>query len=155
MNTYLWLKTIHIISSTVLFGTGIGIAYFKWAVDRRADVRAIRVVSERVVIADWLFTMPAVIVQPLTGIAMALEGGYPLFQGWLAWSLALYVVAGACWVPVVWLQLQMRELARFADAGNTELDQRYWRYARYWFGLGVPAFVALLIVYALMVFKPG
>jgi len=154
MSLYLLLKTLHILSATVLFGTGLGIAYFKWTTDRSGDVRAIRVVSERVVIADWLFTTPAIVVQPLTGIALAIEAGYPLFHGWLGLSLLLYLATGACWIPVVWLQYRMRDLARASDAAGVALDRRYWNYARRWFQLGVPAFVALIVVFGLMVARP-
>ena len=154
MSLYLLLKTLHILSATVLFGTGLGIAYFKWTTDRSGDVRAIRVVSERVVIADWLFTTPAIIVQPITGIALATEAGYPLFQGWIGLSLLLYLAAGACWIPVVWLQYRMRDLARASDAAGVALDQRYRDCARLWFRLGVPAFAALIVVFWLMVARP-
>ena len=155
MNTYLWIKWLHILSATVLFGTGIGTAFFKWMTDRSGDVRAIRVVTERVVLADWMFTAPTGILQPTTGIALAVLAGYPLFSGWVIYALLLYALAGACWLVVVWLQLCMRDLARLADDGNTPLPPQYWRYARVWFWLGVPAFCALLAVYWLMVFKPA
>lgn len=153
MSVYLLIKWLHILSSTILFGTGIGIAFFKWITDRSGDVRAIRLSNERTVLADWLFTTPAVIVQPVSGLALALLAGYPVMTGWVAWSLALYAVAGACWLPVVWLQLRMRGLARVADDTGAPLPSLYWRHARTWFWLGVPAFVALLGVYWLMVAK--
>ena len=155
MNADLWIKWLHILSATVLFGTGIGTAFFKWMTDRSGDVRAIRVVTERVVLADWMFTAPTGILQPTTGIALAVLAGYPLFSGWVIYALLLYALAGACWLVVVWLQLRMRDLARLADDGNTPLPPQYWRYARVWFWLGVPAFCALLAVYWLMVFKPA
>jgi uncharacterized membrane protein len=155
MSMYLFIKWLHIISSTILFGTGIGIAFFKWITDRSGDVCAIRLSNERTVLADWLFTTPAVIVQPVSGVALALLAGYPVMTGWVALSLTLYAVAGACWLPVVWLQLRMRALARVADDAGAPLSALYWRHARVWFWLGVPAFVALLGVYWLMVAKPA
>ena len=155
MNADLWIKWLHILSATVLFGTGIGTAFFKWITDRSGDVRAIRVVTERVVLADWMFTAPTGILQPTTGIALAVLAGYPLFSGWVIYALLLYALAGACWLVVVWLQLRMRDLARLADDGNSSLPPQYWRHARVWFWLGVPAFCALLAVYWLMVFKPA
>ena len=154
MSSYLLIKWLHVVSATVLFGTGIGIAFFKWIVDRSGDVRAIRVVTERTVLADWLFTAPAVIVQPISGLWLAHTAGYPFFSGWVGYSLCLYVLAGSCWLPVVWLQIRMRELARVADNEQKPLPQQYWRYARLWFWLGVPAFTALLAVFGLMVLKP-
>ena len=112
MSPYFILKAIHIVSAAVLFGTGLGIAFFNWIADRTENVTAIRVVSEKVVLADWLFTLPAIIVQAVTGFALAGLMGYPLTHGWLAWSVALFILAGACWIPVVWLQIRMRNLAR-------------------------------------------
>jgi uncharacterized membrane protein len=154
MNIYFIIKCLHILSATILFGTGIGIAFFKWVVDLHGDVRAIRIVNERVVLADLIFTTPAVILQPLTGFALAYIAGFPLLSGWLIAATALYLLAGCCWLPVLWLQLRMRDLARIADAENTPLPQQYWVQARIWFWLGVPAFCSLLFVFWLMVYKP-
>jgi uncharacterized membrane protein len=155
VNIYLWIKTLHILSAGVLFGTGLGIAYFKWTVDRSGHVGAIRVTSEKVVIADRIFTSVAVVVQPITGIELAQIAGFPLLEGWIGYTLLLYVLIGLCWLPVVFLQIRMRDLARTADRDGMPLPDRYWRYCRMWHWLGVPAFSLLLIVYWLMVFKPG
>ena len=94
MNSYLMLKVIHVTSAAVLFGTGLGIAFFKWITDRTENAAAIQVVSDKVVLADWLFTLPAIVVQALTGLALARLLGYPLAHGWLAWSIALFCLAG-------------------------------------------------------------
>lgn len=155
MNSYLILKVIHITSAAVLFGTGLGIAFFKWIADRSGSVSAIRVVSEKVVIADWLFTLPAIIVQAVTGVALMRTLNYSLSQAWLAWSIVLFCVAGLCWLPVVWLQIRMRNLARESEhAGAASIGQGYHLYARVWFWLGVPAFAAVILVFWLMVTKP-
>ena len=155
MSAYVLVKVLHVISATILFGTGIGIAYFKWAVDRSRNVQAMRVVAERVVLADWLFTSPAIVVQLASGLVLAHLAGYPITRGWLACALLLYLLAGACWIPVVVLQLRMRTLIREAAAGGADLDPRYWSYCRSWFRLGVVAFSALIAVFWLMVAKPG
>ena len=154
MTIYLMVKCLHIVSATILFGTGIGIAFFKWITDRSADVRAIRISAERTVLADWIFTTPAVIVQPFSGLAMAHLAGYQISSGWISYSIGLYALAGCCWLPVVWLQIRMRAIARMADAANAPLPPMYWAYSRIWFWLGVPAFLSLLAVYWLMVAKP-
>lgn len=154
MNAYFLLKAIHVISAAVLFGTGLGIAFFKWITDRTGNAAAIRVVSEKVVLADWLFTLPAIIVQLLTGLMLARLLGYPLTHGWLGWSLALFCLAGACWLPVVWLQIRMRDLARRSEREGLPLRADYRAYARLWFWLGVPAFAAVVLVFWLMVAKP-
>jgi uncharacterized membrane protein len=154
MNAYLALKTVHVVSSTVLFGTGLGIAFFKWIIDRSGDVRAIRLIAERVVFADTVFTTPALLVQAATGLALVRSAGFPWTQGWVATAIALYLFAGACWLPVVWLQIRMRDLARLADRHHAVLPALYRRYARRWFWLGVPAFGALILIFWLMVAKP-
>jgi len=154
MNLYLVIKWLHILSATVLFGTGIGIAFFKWSTDRSGDVRAIRIVAERTVTADWIFTTPAVIIQPISGLGMMVIGHYPIYTGWIVLGTGMYLVAGACWLPVVWLQLKMRDIARAADGADSQLPPKYWKLTKSWFWLGVPAFSALVAVYWLMVFKP-
>lgn len=154
MTSYMLLKLLHVLSSTVLFGTGMGIAFFKWITDRTGDVRAIRIVTERTVLADYVFTTPAVIVQPVTGLAMVWLAGYPLFSTWIVWSIGLYLLAGVCWLPVVWLQIRMRDLARVADQDGSALPPLYWRYQRLWFALGIPAFSALVVIFWLMLNKP-
>jgi len=155
MTTYMLLKLLHVLSSTVLFGTGMGIAFFKWITDRTGDVRAIRIVTERTVLADYVFTTPAVILQPITGFAMIWLAGYPLFSTWIVWSVMLYLLAGVCWLPVVWLQIRMRDIARVADSAGTPLPPGYWRLARWWFLLGIPAFSALVVIFWLMLNKPA
>jgi len=152
---YLWIKVLHVVSATVLFGTGLGIAFFKVTGDGSANVKAMRVVGERVVWADWLFTTPAIVVQAVTGVALARIAGFPLLSGWVLAAIVLYCVAGVCWLPVVWLQIRMRDLARAAERAEAPVDARYWRYARLWFWLGVPAFAAVLGVFVLMVLKPA
>lgn len=154
---YLSLKTLHILSMLLLFGTGLGSAFYKWMADRSGNLAHIAVTNRHVVLADWLFTTPTVIFQPISGLAMASLAGYSLSSDWIAISLALYVFAGACWLPVVWLQIRMQRLSAEALAQQTELPAAYWRLARCWFWLGLPAFTAMLLVVALMVFKhiPG
>jgi uncharacterized membrane protein len=152
---YLWLKWAHIVSSTVLFGMGAGIAFFFLRAQRTGDVRVIAAVGREVVIADAIFTASAVILQPLTGFAMAVLAGYPLFVGWLRWSIVLYVLIGACWLPVVGLQIRMRNLAIRAAEEGTSLPAAYFRCYRWWFALGWPGFIGVLIVFYLMVAKPG
>ena len=155
MSSYSILKAIHIATGAVLFGTGLGIAFFKWITDRTGEVVAIRVVSEKVVLADWLFTLPAIVVQLLTGLALARLMGYPISHGWLALSLVLFCLAGACWIPVVWLQIRMRNLARKSEREGLPVPAVYRAYARLWFWLGVPAFAAVVLVFWIMVAKPG
>lgn len=149
---YALVKVLHILSATLLFGTGLGTAYFMWSANRTRDARVIASVARHVVRADWLFTTPAVIFQPLSGAWLAHAAGYP-WSGWLGASLALYGLAAACWLPVVWLQLRMRRLAAEAARHGQVLPARYWRYAQIWFWLGVPAFAAVVGIFFLMVVK--
>ncbi|HEY1181341.1 MAG TPA: DUF2269 domain-containing protein [Rhodocyclaceae bacterium] len=150
---YLAVKWLHILSATFMFGTGFGTAFYMFFANRSGNVQAIAVVTRWVARADGWFTTPAVIVQPLSGLWMAHTAGFPFDSPWLLWSLGLYALAGACWLPVVWLQLRMRDMAQAAAAKNGELPPRYWRYERIWTVLGFPAFGALIVVYWLMVHK--
>ncbi|MBI5164251.1 MAG: DUF2269 domain-containing protein [Magnetospirillum sp.] len=150
----LTLKLIHILSAILLFGTGLGTAFHGMASNLSKDVRAIAVANRNVVLADWLFTTPTVVIQPVTGIWLAVEQGWALTTGWIVASFALYAVAGACWLPVVWLQLRMRRIAEDAVTQGAELPPLYHRYFRIWFALGWPAFTAMVAIVGLMVFKP-
>lgn len=154
---YTLIKTLHILSMVLLFGTGLGSAFYKWMADRSGVLAHIAVTNRHVVLADWWFTTPTVIFQPLSGLWMLHLLGLPVSTPWIATSLGLYALAGACWLPVVWLQIRMRDLAADALAAGTPLPPAYWRMARWWFWLGVPAFGAMVLVVALMVFKhiPG
>lgn len=155
MNLYLLLKTLHIVSSVVLVGTGFGSAFYLFMTHRSGSVAAQAVVSRLVVKADWWMTTPTVLIQPATGLALAHLAGWPLSTPWIALALGLYALAGLCWLPVVALQIRMARLAGEAAArGDAALPATYWRMARWWEGLGYPAFVAMMAVFALMVFKP-
>ena len=108
-----------------------------------------------VVIADWFFTAPAVVAQPVTGVLLANALGWKLTEGWLLASIALYILIGALWLPVVWMQTRMRDLARVAAAENAPLPARYHRLYRWWFACGVPAFAAILALLWLMLMRPA
>ena len=155
MSTYLVVKWIHILSSVVLVGTGLGSAYYMFFTNRSKDVAAQAVVARLVVRADWWFTTPAVIIQPATGFLLVWLAGFPLSSLWIVVSLVLYVFAGACWLPVLWLQVRMAAMAREAAAKGTPLPDTYWRYSRLWERLGYPAFAAMIVVFYLMVTKPA
>lgn len=149
------LKWVHILSAILLFGTGLGTAFHGMMSHLSGDPRAITVSNRNVVLADWLFTTPAVIIQPVSGVLLAQELGWSLTDGWLLWSLGLYALAGVCWLPVVWLQIRMRRLAAEAAGKNRPLPPLYRRYFRMWFLLGWPAFAAMVAIVWLMVAKPS
>jgi uncharacterized membrane protein len=151
---YLLLKWIHILSSTILFGTGIGSAFYMFMANRRKDIAGIYFATRHVVIADWLFTTPSVIIQLITGIWLADMLNYPLAEGWVLWALILYFFAGACWLPVVWMQIRMRDMAKIALETGSPLPERYWKLDRWWVILGSLAFPAIIAVFWLMVAKP-
>jgi uncharacterized membrane protein len=155
MDAFLLIKTLHIIGATVLFGTGAGIAFFMLMANRTKDPALIAHVAGTVVVADLLFTASAVVVQPLTGLALAGFEGQPLTHGWIGLSLILYLVTGAFWLPVVFIQLRMRDLARTAAAQGAPLPALYHRLYRVWFAFGFPAFAAVLGIIWLMVAKPN
>ncbi|AOY90426.1 hypothetical protein BKK79_00230 [Cupriavidus sp. USMAA2-4] len=156
MNTYLTIKALHILSSVLLVGTGFGSAFYLYFAHRTRSVPVIAAVTRLVVRADWWFTTPAVLFQPISGAWLAHQAGWPWTSSWLVAAAVLYAVAGACWLPVVWLQLEMAKMARVAHAaGSTALPDRYWRFSMRWEWLGYPAFLAMIAVYFLMVFKPA
>ncbi len=151
---YVVLKTVHVVSSTILFGTGIGSAFYVLSASLHRDPRIVHFVVKYVVIADWIFTTTAVVVQPVTGFWLAHLAGFPLSSRWIAWSTALYLFAGACWLPVVWMQARMRDMAAAAVAAGTGLPPAYYSFHRIWVSLGVFAFGSLVAVFYLMVAKP-
>jgi uncharacterized membrane protein len=151
---FVTLKLLHIVSATVLFGTGLGTAFQMWTADRTGDARVIAAVATNVVRADLYFTTPAIVVQPLTGLSLLYSEGIDPLTSWLVAAYALYALAGACWLPVVWIQMKLRNLARNANARSEALPVEYRRLMRTWFVLGWPAFLAVLAIFWLMVAKP-
>ena len=150
-----FLRWLHVIGATVLLGTGAGIAFFMLMAHRTGDARLIAHTAAVVVIADWLFTTTAVIAQPVTGYLLARELGWDLSEPWIALSLALYVLTGLCWLPVVWIQARLRDLARDAALQGAPLPARYRRLFRWWFALGFPAFGAVMAILWLMISRPS
>ena len=154
MDAYLIAKWAHILSSTVLFGTGIGTAFqMVWAM-RTGRVETIHSVASGVVVADWLFTTPAGIFQPLSGFALIHMQGWPLTAPWLVLAFCLYILAFVCWVPVVILQIRLRDMAAESLRLGQPLPDAARRAYRIWFALGWPAFLSLMVVFWLMVAKP-
>lgn len=151
---YVILKWLHILSSTFLFGTGVGSAFYVLFTSLKRDPRAVASVTGWVVIADWLFTATTMVFQPLSGWRMAAIAGMPLTTPWILWSIVLYVLAGVCWLPVVWIQYRLRHIAREAVHTDQPLPARYFAYLRVWVLLGIPAFFAFVAVFYLMVAKP-
>lgn len=148
-------KWVHVIGACVLLGTGAGIAFFMLMAHLTRDAKIIAHTASVVVFADWLFTASAVVLQPITGVLLAREIGWSLSEGWLVISIGLYIFTGAFWLPVVWIQLQLRDLARQADAQQTALPPRYFKLFGIWFACGIPAFVAVLAILWLMLVKPS
>jgi len=155
MDFYALLKIGHVVGATVLLGTGAGIAFFMLMAHRTRDPALIAHTARIVVLADTVFTASAVILQPVTGAALAHLSGYPLFSGWIGLSIVLYVVTGLCWLPVVWIQIRLRDMAFQATVTGAPLPERYFRLFKLWFVLGFPAFAAVLSIVWLMVVKPA
>ena len=151
---YLWVKWVHILSATLLFGTGLGIAFFMWMAHRRRDASLIAETTRVVVIADTCFTAPAVVTQLITGWWLVQYLGIGFAAFWVKTALMLFVLVGACWLPVLWLQVRARNLALAAVTGNVPLPTGYYRVMRWWFWLGWPAFLGVLAIFWLMVSKP-
>ena len=153
--TYLVLKYLHVLGAVVILGTGIGIAFFMVMAHRSGDSRHIARTAATVVVADFLFTATAVIAQPVTGGLLLYEMGVPVTEVWVLASLALYALAGAFWLPVVWMQARMRDLAGEAATIGGPLPARYHRLYRLWFLFGFPGFGCVMIIFWLMLAKPS
>ena len=152
---HLLLKYLHVVGAAVLLGTGAGIAFFMLLAHRTGDARIVAGVARIVVIADLVFTATAVVAQPVTGLALTALAGYALLEGWMAVSIALYLMVGALWLPVVWMQIRMRDLAADAARHGLPLPPAYHRLFRRWFAFGVPAFAGVLAILWLMIAKPA
>jgi uncharacterized membrane protein len=153
--TYAIAKWLHILSSTLLFGLGLGTAFHFFVISRGRDVRAIAAATRSMVLADWLFTTTTIVFQPVSGWYLMHLLGVTFAARWILWSLALYAIAGLCWLPVVWIQIRLRSLALRAARDDVALDVEFWRLRRIWIALGIPAFLALVAVFYLMVAKPA
>jgi uncharacterized membrane protein len=155
MDAFFLLKTVHIVGAAVLLGTGMGIAFFMLMAHRTREPAIIAHTAGIVVIADIVFTASAVILQPLTGVLLISIAGYDFNAAWISVALALYVLTGICWLPVVWIQYRIRNLARAAVRSGSSLPAEYFRLFQIWFVLGIPAFAAVLGIFWLMVRKPA
>jgi uncharacterized membrane protein len=154
MTEYLVLKFVHIVGACVLLGTGAGIAFFMLMAHLKKDVAGIAAVSRIVVIADFVFTATAALIQPISGVLLVRAAGYSLAEGWIVVSIILYIVVGAFWLPVVWIQKQMSDLARQAAVAGNELPPRYYKLFRVWFWFGWPAFASVIAIIWLMIARP-
>ncbi len=154
MDEYILLKTLHILSATLIMGAGIGSAFLMFLANRRGDVAQIAFATKHVVLADWLFTTPSVVFQFLSGWRLMSIAGYSFSDGWIALAVALYLFVGICWLPVVWIQIRMRDIAKFAYNSGTDLPNSYWKLDRWWIILGSLAFPAVTVIFWLMVARP-
>lgn len=154
MDTYFFVKTLHIISATVLFGTGLGIAFFMFRSMFSSNIVEKIYAAKTTVLADYLFTFPAAIIQPLSGVWLVWKAGFDWSSTWLLMTYVLYGMVALCWLPVVWLQIRMRNILVECVETNADIPNRYHTYFKCWFVLGWPAFVSLVVVFFLMVQKP-
>ena len=154
MDIYLVIKTLHIISATVLFGTGMGIAFFMFRSHFTDDLHNKLYATRGTVLADYIFTFPAAIAQPISGIWLVWQSGYNWMDLWLLSTYIIYIIAGLCWLPVVWIQIQLKKIVQESINNKTVLPVRYHSLFKIWFILGWPAFIGLVIVFFLMVSKP-
>ena len=152
---YMVLKFAHVIGAAMLLGTGAGIAFFMLMAHRDGRPIVIAATARIVVIADFLFTATAVVAQPVTGVWLAFVAGYPLTEGWILASVALYLFTGAFWLPVIGMQMRMRSLAEAAVASDHPLPEEYFRLYRRWFAFGFPAFAAVMAIFWLMIARPA
>jgi uncharacterized membrane protein len=150
MNLHLWVKLVHILSATVLFGTGMGTAFFMLKAYLSQNDQAMKVTTRSVVMADWIFTTPAVVLQLLTGLWLTSRLNIAFDSPWFIAVISLYLFVGLCWMPVVWIQIRIRNLI----AADRPRDD-YRNLMRAWVALGVPAFASIIGIFYLMVAKIG
>jgi len=155
MSLFFALKFLHLIGAAVLLGTGAGIAFFMLLAHRTGEPTLIAGVGRIVVVADFLFTATAVVLQPITGGLLAWLDGYPLAEGWIMLSILLYILTGVFWLPVVWMQMRIRDLAIAAARAGTPLPPAHYRLFYTWSGFGFPAFAAVLGIFWLMMTRPS
>ena len=155
MTLYFLLKFLHLIGAAVLLGTGAGIAFFMLMAHITGRPATVAAVARIVVVADFVFTATAVVAQPITGVLLSHEAGYDLKEGWIVLSVILYVITGAFWLPVVWMQMRMRRLAEAAAETGAPLPAPYYRLFWTWFAFGFPAFTAVLGIFWLMITRPA
>jgi uncharacterized membrane protein len=151
---FLLLKYVHVIGAAVLFGTGAGIAFFMLMAHLTGKVATVAAVARIVVVADFVFTATAVVLQPITGMGLVWTAGYALGEGWIVLSIILYLVTGAFWLPVVWMQMRMRVLAEKAAAEEQPLPPAYHKLFWTWFAFGFPAFASVATIFWLMIARP-
>ena len=145
------VKYLHVLSSTLLFGTGIGTAFYLFFISRTRDARVVAVVARHVVIADWIFTATTIVFQPASGVYLAHRMGIALSTPWLYWSMVLFAIAALCWLPVVWLQMRLRDIAVDAARAGRELPPGYGAHLGAWTALGIPALLSFLAIFYMMV----
>lgn len=153
MDNYLILKLLHILSAVVVAGTGTGIAFFMFMANRSNDPKAIYLTAKNVILGDWVFTVPAIAMQLVTGLLLMKHLGYSFNSPWFYWVIGLFILIGACWLPVLRIQYRLRDIAG-ASLDDETIDAAFKRLMRLWTMLGIPAFAAILIIFWLMVFKP-
>jgi uncharacterized membrane protein len=155
MSAYFIIKTIHIVSATILFGTGLGIAFFMFRSWFTRDLHEKFFALRTTVLADYLFTAPAAVLQPVTGAWLVWNDGFEWTDGWLLATYILYAIAAGCWLPVVWIQIRLKQIVTSCVATDALLPREYDRLFRLWFILGWPAFLGLIAIFFLMVTRPG
>lgn len=155
MQVEIFLRWAHVVGTAVLLGTGVGIAFFMTMAVRSGEARIVAAVSRMAVVADFVFIAAAVAVQPLTGIALARALDWPLSEGWIMLSLALYLLAGALWLPLVLVHIRLRDIAEAAAARGAALGKDFHHLYRIWFAMGVPAFAAVLAIIWVMLARPS
>jgi uncharacterized membrane protein len=154
MTLFFLIEYLHVLGAIVILGTGTGIAFFMLMAHRSGNAEFIARTAATVVIADMLFTLTAVLLQPVTGGLLMMLSSTSLSERWLLASLALYAIAGLFWVPVIFMQIEMRDLARLAAERDQPLPPRYFALFRRWFLFGIPGFGSVMIILWLMIAMP-
>jgi uncharacterized membrane protein len=153
LDSYSYLKLLHILSATILAGTGVGTAFFMFMANRSENIQAIAITTKHVVLADWIFTTPAIVIQLVTGVWLMKILNYSFSSPWFILAFGLFIFIGVCWIPVVFIQYQIRTIA-ITQIKEGKIEQRFRKLMRRWTILGIHAFIAIIIIFWIMVVKP-
>ncbi|MDQ0115862.1 DUF2269 family protein [Paenibacillus harenae] len=149
----LWL-VLHLLGVLLMAGNIITAAFWKIRADLAGNPIVIHQAAKNVMIADYAFTIPGLVMIIVSGGAMASESGVTWTGiNWLTLSLILLSVTGIIWLAIL-IPLQRKMIRSSADGIKTgTISAEYRRASRQWAIYGVAATLLPIIILYLMVMK--
>ncbi|RIH89322.1 DUF2269 family protein [Calidithermus roseus] len=152
MDSYLLLKSLHVLGAVIFLGNILVTALWKVLADRTQNPAIVAYAQRLVTVTDFAFTALGVGLIIVTGELMAgrWEGA-----AWVGWGRALFVASGVIWlVALIPIQIAQARMAR-AFAQQASIPASYWRLAKLWGVFGIIATALPLLNLYFMVFKPS